>query len=212
MGGRGCRALGDVWQCNAGKRPAMSETVTQAAAKKAQKSSVVAFTSGGRPETLSQPLADLREGMDRMFDNFSCDFGSASGRLPRRVGEEAQPLWRFDTGFGMTAPAIDVVEVGKEYRVVAEQPGVEACEVELSVSDDMLIITGEKKEQREERTENYFLAERRFGSSLRFFRLPSGVARDRFGVEFDKGVLTVTLPKTAEAAARQRKIDVNQAS
>lgn len=74
----------------------------------------------------------------------------------------------------------------------------------------MLTIKGEKKESREEKAENFHLSERRFGSFQRVFQLPRGVDRDRIEADFDKGVMTVTRPKTAEAAARQRKIEVKQ--
>ncbi len=73
-----------------------------------------------------------------------------------------------------------------------------------------LTIKGEKREEKEEKRENYHLSERRFGSFQRSFQLPRGVDRDRIEARFDKGVLTVVLPKTAEAAARQKKIEIKQ--
>lgn len=188
----------------------MSETTTQAPVKGEQKAPAPAPAPASRLETLWQPLAAFREEMDRLFDNFWRGFGP--GRPARRIGAELQPLWRFETSFGMAAPAIDVVEAEKEYRITAELPGMDIRQVELSVSDDMLTIKGEKKEEREEKAENYYLSERRFGSFQRSFQLPSGVDRNRVEAKYEKGVLTVTLPKTAEAAARQKKIEIKQSS
>jgi HSP20 family protein len=188
----------------------MSETTPQAPAKSEQK--VPASAPVGRLEGVWQPLGALREEMDRVFDNFWRGFGFGAGRVPRRAGAEPQPFWRFETGFGVGVPAMDVVEAEKEYRIKAELPGMTAKEVELTVSDDVLTIKGEKRQEKEEKGENYYLSERRFGTFLRSFQLPSGVDRQRIEAKFDKGVLTVTLPKTEEAAARQKKIEVKEGS
>jgi HSP20 family protein len=186
----------------------MNETTTQAPAKSEQKGAAPVPVS--RAEGMWQPLAAFRDEMDRLFDNFWRGFGFGAGRPARRIVGELQPLWRFETAFGMATPAIDVAEADKEYRITAELPGVDAKNVELSVMDDVLTIKGEKKEEREEKAENFYLAERRFGSFQRSFQLPPGVDRDKIEAKFDKGVLTVTLPKTAEAAARQKKIEIKQ--
>jgi len=166
--------------------------------------------AASRPEGLWQPLAALRDEMDRVFDSFWRGFGFGPDRPLRRAGGETQPLWRFVPSFGVAAPAIDLVESGQEYRITAELPGMEARDIELSVSDDALTIKGEKREEEEERTGNYHLSERRFGSFQRALPLPRGVDRDRIDARFEKGVLTIVLPKTAEAAARQRRIEIKQ--
>jgi len=84
-------------------------------------------------------------------------------------------------------------------------------DIEVTVAKGMLTLKGEKKEEREEKEKNYYFSERRFGSFQRSFHLPDGVNPDKIEARFDKGVLTVTLPKTAEAAKRQRKIAVKAA-
>jgi len=145
-----------------------------------------------RPESLWQPFATLRGEVDRLFDNF---WGGAGGALRRALPD---------------APAIDLVEAQKEFRIKAELPGMDAKDVELALSEDMLTIKGEKKDEREEKTENHHLSERRFGSFSRSFQLPRGVDRDKIEASFQKGVLTVTLPKTAESTVAQRKIGISQ--
>lgn len=190
----------------------MSETATKAPEKTERKTAAPA--PAARPEEgLWQPFAALRDEMDRLFDSFMRGIGLAPGRLARRAGAELPPPpWRFETTLGMAAPAVDMVENEKEYRITAELPGLDARDVELTVSDDVLSIRGEKKEEKEEKAENYYLSERRFGSFRRSFPLPQGVDRDRIEARFEKGVLTVTLPKTAEAAARQKKIEIKQSA
>lgn len=165
-----------------------------------------------RPEGPWQPIAALREEVDRLFDNFWRGFGG--GRSPaRRPGDaEPQPLWRFESALGMTMPDIDIVEAEQEYRIVAELPGMDAKDVELSVSGDVLTIRGEKKEEKEETAANYHLSERRFGSFQRSFQVPQGADRGAIAAAYDKGVLTVTLPKTPEAAQQRRRIEVKPAA
>jgi HSP20 family protein len=148
-------------------------------------------------------FAGLRDDVDRMFDNFTHSFPSWSGR--RR---ELEPLWKFETSFGMAAPAVDVAEKDKSYEITAELPGLDASNVELSLSGDVLTIKGEKQEEKEQKEKIYFLSERRYGSFQRSFELPQGVDRDKIDAKFEKGVLTVSLPKTAQAVQQQKKIEI----
>ncbi|MBU8541417.1 Hsp20/alpha crystallin family protein [Falsiroseomonas tokyonensis] len=177
------------------------QSVTNSEQKPAQVGAV-------RAESLLQPFAALRSEMDRLFDSFWRGIGA--GGAARRAEADPQPLWGFESGFGLAVPAIDVLEAEKEFRIKAELPGMDANDVELALSDGVLTIKGEKKDEHEEKTENYRFAERRFGSFRRSFQLPRGIDHARVAASFDKGVLTVTLPKTADAAAQQRRIDIKQ--
>lgn len=153
-----------------------------------------------------QPLAVLRSEVDRLFDSFWGGRSPAAGQAVR-AGGEPMPFLR-GMGFGAPSPAIDLVEGEKEYRITAELPGLDVGDVELSVANDMLTISGEKSARREEKKENYYLSERHFGSFRRAFQLSGDVDRNRISASFDKGVLTVTLPKTEDAAAQRRKIEI----
>ncbi|TIX36045.1 MAG: Hsp20 family protein, partial [Mesorhizobium sp.] len=75
----------------------------------------------------------------------------------------------------------------------------------------ILTIKGEKKEEKEEKDNDYYLSERRYGSFQRSFQLPEGVDADKIDATFAKGVLTVKLPKTAEAQKAEKKITVKAA-
>jgi HSP20 family protein len=148
-------------------------------------------------------FAGLRDDVDRMFDSFMRGFPTLAGS--RRASE---PLWKFETSFGMAAPAVDVAEKETSYEITAELPGLDAQNVDLSISGDILTVKGEKQEEKEHKAKNYYLSERRYGAFQRSFELPAGVDRDKIEAKFEKGVLTVTLPKTAQAVQQQKKIDI----
>jgi HSP20 family protein len=111
-----------------------------------------------------------------------------------------------------SAPAVDIVESEKAYEISAELPGMDEKNIEVHVVNGCLTIKGEKWEETEEKRKDYFLRERRFGSFERSFRLPEGVDKDKIEATFKKGVLTVTLPKSAEAQKAKKKIEVKTGS
>ena len=127
---------------------------------------------------------------------------------------EMDRLWnRFlgGTPFGRTfteewLPSVDVTETKDNLLIKAELPGLEAKDVNVSVSGDILTIKGEKKKEEEEKDEHYYHCERYCGSFQRSFRLPVDVQADKVEATFDKGVLKVTLPKAEEA--KKKKIEV----
>lgn len=124
---------------------------------------------------------------------------------------EAGPAW---TRTFMTAPLMPAVDFSEEetaFRITAELPGMTEKDIDISLSEDRLTIKGEKHEEKEEKTKNYYVSERRFGSFERLLTLPAGVDRDKIEAVCEKGVLTVTLPKTAEAVKQQKKIEVKAA-
>ena len=112
---------------------------------------------------------------------------------------------------GQQAPPIDLSEDEKAYRITAELPGLDAKDVELSVSDGRLILKGEKRREKEEKEKNYYFSERAYGSFQRVFELPASVEHDKITADFSKGVLTITLPKTAEAQQQAKKIEIKSA-
>lgn len=179
----------------------MASKVTSLPVKTEDKSAATAK----RGEGMWHSFAALRDEVDHMFDSFLRGFPS----LPStRRAAELEPLWKFETSFGMAAPAVDVTEKDKAYEITAELPGLDAGNIDLSISGDILTIKGEKQEEKEQKEKNYYLSERRYGSFQRSFELPAGIDRDKIDAKFDKGVLTVTLPKTAQAVQQQKKIEI----
>jgi HSP20 family protein len=144
----------------------------------------------------------FRSEMDRLFDRFG--FG-----LPgfRRMFD-MEPMTRFDSPFGIAVPAVDVTEDEKSYKIAAELPGASEKDIDITVTGDMLVLKGEKREEHEEKDKNRYLSERVYGSFQRTFEIPEGVDRDKIAADFSKGVLTLTLPKSAEAQKEQKKIEV----
>lgn len=140
--------------------------------------------------------------MDRMFDHFLRGFGFPAFR---RMNEPE--LWS-EGGFNFGSPAIDFAEDEKAYHLTAELPGLSEKDVNLTVSGDLLTITGEKREESEQKEKNYHYSERRFGSFRRAIQLPQHIDRDKIDAKFKNGVLEVTLPKTSDAMQRQKKIEV----
>jgi HSP20 family protein len=106
-------------------------------------------------------------------------------------------------------PSIDLKETKDKLVVKAELPGLEAKDVELSLTDDILTIRGEKKAEKEEKDEHHYFVERYAGTFERRVKLPTLVKTDKIDATFDKGVLTVTLPKSDEAKKKEIKIKVH---
>jgi len=160
------------------------------------------------PRTVgADPWQAFRTEMDRLFDRFAGGFGFPSMRRLFDV----EPLWRDETWPGVTLPAVDVSEDDKAFKISAELPGMSEKDIDVTITGDLVVLKGEKRQEREEKGKNRYVAERSYGSFQRSFYLPEGVARDKVTAEFANGVLTVMLPKTAEAQAQQKKIEVKAA-
>jgi len=153
-----------------------------------------------------RPFADLRRQIDRLFD----DFQWASWPTAGRSVFDMEPFWRGEVTWGK-APAVDVAERDNGYELTAELPGMAAENVEVRYADGVLTIKGEKKDEKEEKKKDYYMSERRFGTVQRSLRLPDGIDADKIAADFKNGVLTVTLPKTAEAQKSEKKITVKAA-
>ena len=160
----------------------------------------------------SQPAAanvpdvwrSLRSEMDRLFDRFTAGWGMPSLRQMFDV----EPAFRYEGTFGMRSPAVDISEDDTAYKVTAELPGMSEKEIEVVVSGDTLTLKGEKQQEKEQKEKNFYLSERSYGSFQRSFYLSDVVERDKISAEFSKGVLTITMPKTAKAMEQRRKIEV----
>lgn len=144
------------------------------------------------------PFLNFRREVDRIFDSFFEGVGS------RAI--DAGSVW---TGL---APAVDIAETDKELVITAEVPGVSEKDVEVTLADNVLTIRGEKKSEHEQKNGNFAYAERRYGSFARSIRLPFDAGDAKVNAQYDKGVLTVTIPKPAEAQKQVRRIEVKAAA
>jgi HSP20 family protein len=174
----------------------------------AETSTKVPVKAGGTGSSATpygwRPFESLRRDIDRLFEDFTGGFWrSPFPRWPSDVGV----LGRGETGWAAT-PAVDVTETDKAYEIAAELPGMDEKNIEVNVANGVLTIRGEKQEAKEEKKKDYYLRERSFGSFQRAFQVPEGVDTNKIEASFKKGLLTVRLPKTAEAQKTAKKIDV----
>ena len=159
------------------------------------------------PATTTDPWRAFRTEMDRLFDRFSGGWGMPSFRRMFDV----EPSLRYADSFSMPSPAVDITEDDKAYKLSAELPGLSEKEIEVVMSGDTLTLKGEKRQEKEQKEKNFYLSERAFGSFQRSFFVPEGVDRDKIAADFSKGVLTITMPKTAKVVEQQKKIEVKAA-
>jgi HSP20 family protein len=150
------------------------------------------------------PFETLRREIDRLFDGMGGGWPFASGRNPLDLAWPRDAQWRL-------TPAVDVAESDKAFEITVELPGMSERDVELTLANGNLVIKGEKKEERESKETDYYLSERRYGSFTRAFELPPSVDASKIEAAFAKGVLTIKLPKTAEAQKSETKIPVKAA-
>lgn len=147
-----------------------------------------------RQDAMLNPFEQFRREMDQMFNGFLSDWPVRSSLLDRRLGQ--------------FMPQIDVDETEKEVRVTAELPGMDEKEVEVTLTQGVLTIKGEKREEHEENKRDFHHSELRYGMFQRAIQLPADIDADKAKASFKKGVLRITLPKTAEAQSNRRRIPV----
>ena len=144
------------------------------------------------------------EEMDQLFGDVFADFGTARRRLAPRGGH----------GFGFPqaqwAPPIEVLERDDRLVVRAELPGLSKDDVKVEVTDDLLTIAGERREEREETREGYRHSERRYGRFSRSVPLPEGVSPEDVRCTFQNGVLEITMP-APQRVERSRRIEIQGA-
>ena len=152
------------------------------------------------PLALRDHFADLPTRFGRSFDfllwrDFDRLFDDFRGGVATRLAY--QPAAQF-------APRVDVSETDTAFAINAELPGLDAKEVEILIEGDRLTLKGEKKSEREagDETKGTYLRERVHGAFQRAFRLPDSVDLDGVAAGFDKGVLTITLPKRPEKSKK----------
>ena len=160
------------------------------------------------PANVPDPLRSFRSEMDRLFDRFAGGWGMPSLRRMFDV----EPAYRYESTFSVPSPAVDISEDETCYKVTAELPGMVEKEIEVVLSNDTLTLKGEKRQEKEQKDKNFYLSERSYGSFQRSFYLPDGVDRDKIAADFSKGVLTITMPKTAKAVEQTKKIQVKAAT
>lgn len=146
---------------------------------------------GGGPLRALQRMADE---MDRMFD----DFG---------LGRRTSPGWR-ETSAGGWYPDIDVFQRNNEMTIRVDLPGLKRDEISVDVTDDAVVIQGERKREHEEEREGFYRSERSYGTFSRVVPLPEGAMTDQAKARFRDGVLEITMP--APPASKGRRLEIGE--
>lgn len=142
------------------------------------------------------PFYSLQREMNRLFDDFFHGF-------------DLEPLRAVEERYAGFSPSIDVRESDNEVTIKAEIPGIDEKDVEVLVCDESVTITGEKKEEQEDKGKDYYHLERTYGSFHRVIPLPKGINLEKVEATFKNGLLTVKVPKTEEARSKDRKIPIS---
>lgn len=150
----------------------------------------------GTPST----LGDLQREVDRVFESFWSGFGT-----PALLRENGGALG----GIALDVK-VDASEDDKAYHVTAELPGMSEKDVEVTFADNTLTISGEKKEEKEVKEDNYHRRERSFGSFRRSFTLPVEVDEEKIAASFKDGIMTIDLPKSKSAQKKAKKITISR--
>lgn len=139
-----------------------------------------------------QEMERLQRELDRVFNGL---------RSAAPNGEEPMTITEW-------SPAVDIVEDEKEFVVKAELPEVKKEDVKVTVEKELLTIRGERKAEKEEKGKKFHRIERCYGTFLRTFTLPEGTEPAKIRSEYKDGLLTVHVPKSPEAKAKSKTIDI----
>jgi HSP20 family protein len=132
--------------------------------------------------------------------------------LPSLVDELLNDgFWRWPSrDLTSWSPTVDIVESKDAYTLHAELPGLEKKDINVSVEDGVLTVSGERKfESKDDKDDNYRHYERRYGSFTRSFKLPEHVDANRIKASHKNGVLELSIPKTEAARPRQIEVKVD---
>lgn len=134
---------------------------------------------------------------------FSQDFDRLFSRLFQTGGETGAQRW---------VPAMDLIEADDHFVLRADLPGLREEDVSIEVDDGVLTVSGERRAEHEQKEKGWFRVERAFGRFSRSVTLPEGVDPDAVSAEFDRGVLTVRVPKPEQRKPRRIEIGTSGAS
>ncbi len=164
------------------------------------KKSSIESSAYARPDSLLQ----LHREMDRWFDDAFRSFGlpGRSRRLPGSPAAAAQMEQFF-------RPQIDVSGDEGGYQVSLDVPGLTEDDLSLEISDDLLVIKGQKEARSEDKDKHYYRVERSYGSFRRTLSLPDDADANAISAKLDKGVLRLEIPRREDKAADVRRISIN---
>jgi HSP20 family protein len=155
----------------------------------------------------------VRSYLPSFFGRDDDPFGSLFREVQKTFEDFSRRSPLAGLGSEMLAPKVDIAESKDAIDLTAELPGVDEKDVDMTIADGMLTIRGQKKSERDEtdKEKNWHVVERSYGSFSRTISLPFDPDSAKVEAKFDKGVLHVHLPKPAEVAKKQQKIEIKKA-
>ena len=130
-------------------------------------------------------------------------------RMNRLFNDQFGAMTRDESLSGAFVPPVDVYEDENSIQVRLEVPGVDEKDIDVQMENNLLTVRGERRFNTEEKEESLHRIERRYGSFTRSFTLPNTVSSEGVKADYEKGVLTIQLPKRAEAKPKQIKVNIN---
>ena len=155
-----------------------------------------------RSENPRQPVSNAEQ--EEAHHSLKRDINALVDKFVEKIGNLDLP-WQDNEAKS------DVVQAGDAVEISIELPGMDLADIDLSISGDMLVVKGEKKVERQEEKQGYFLSERAYGQIYRAIPLPPGIDTDAAKADLKNGVLTISIPQSAEARSSMKKISVNKA-
>jgi HSP20 family protein len=144
-------------------------------------------------QPVSSPGTWLRQEIGRFFDD---------------VEGPARSVFNFGLRNLAPIPALEMVEEGDGYSLSVELPGIDEKDVEISVADGVLCVSGESKQDEERKEDGFMISERRYGSFARKVALPADADEGDIKAKFKRGILKIKIAKDSDAAPRTRKIEI----
>lgn len=155
-----------------------------------------------RSENPRQPVSNAEQ--EEAHHSLKRDINALVDKFVEKIGNLDLP-WQDNEAKS------DVVQAGDAVEISIELPGMDLADIDLSISGDMLVVKGEKKIERQEEKQGYFLSERAYGQIYRAIPLPPSLDTDAAKADLKNGVLTISIPQSDEARSSMKKISVNKA-
>jgi HSP20 family protein len=144
-------------------------------------------------QPVTTPGTWLRQEIGRLFEDFE---------------GPARSVFNFGLRGLAPVPALEMVKDGKGYSLTVELPGMDEKDVDISVADGVLTVSGENKEEDDRKEDGYIISERRYGAFTRKVALPADADPDDIKAKFKRGVLKINIARDSDAAPQARKIEI----
>jgi HSP20 family protein len=196
------KAMAEVKEVRRATTDGGKETKTEIASKAAPTAPAAVIES---------PFAFMRrfaEEMDHVFEDFGLGFG---WHLPRAL-TRGRELLRRETGLipAEWSPRVDIGQKNGNLLVRADLPGLSRDDIKVDITEDMLTIQGERKQEKKEEREGYSYSECSYGSFYRAIPLPEGADASKATAEFRNGVLEVVMPAPPRPETKARRVEVQE--